>query len=66
MALISLDLVGVDAAELGHGPGVDQVVQHVVGEHEDVGARLGILRDGGAGVGLGDDAVDKGDVPLGV
>ena len=66
LAVGGLDLVGVDAAELGHGPGVDQVVQHVVGEHEHIGARLGILRDGGAGGGLVDDAVDKGDVPLGV
>ena len=66
LAVGGLDLVGVDAAELGHGPGVDQVVQHVVGEHEDVGAGLGILRDSGAGGGLVHDTIDIGDVPLGV
>src|SRR5699024_6565976 len=58
LAVGGLDLIGVDAAELGDGAGVDQVGQNVVGEHEHVGAGLGILRDGGAGGGLVHDTID--------
>ena len=60
------DLVGVDAAELGQCAGVGQGGQGVVGEHEHVGAGLGVLADGAGRARFIRNAVDKGDVPLGV